>query len=148
MKRLVLCMLLLACGDDPKRPRPEGEISAGPVAGGRGGVPEGGVPGVDSGVRSDAGTCTDLTNSGSLIAEVATADPAPTASGGDAPAGTYELTGVNLHESLSGVPGPTGASYQITLRIQGTGFERVLRFQDATGPGYEIRATGTIAVTS
>lgn len=132
-----------ACSDDPTRPA---VLTDGPArpgvagGGGDGGSSEAG-PTTDAG---DGGTCTDLENTGFVVDESVVNDELPAGTGGAIADGTYDITGVRLHQGVAALPGPTGSSYQGSIRVTGATYERVLVFKSSAGAGSEVRSTGTL----
>lgn len=134
-----------ACSDDPKRPAVLTDGPARPGIGAGGGTDDGGSseagPTTDAG---DGGTCTDLENTGFVVDESVVNDDLPAGTGGTVADGTYDITGVRLHQGAGALPGPTGNSYQGSIRVTGASYERVVVFKSSAGAGSEIRSTGTL----
>jgi hypothetical protein len=135
-----------ACGDDPKRPAPgiEGRYQPGNAAAGGGGSTDGGV--ADASDGGDAGACTNLSNTGTVVDLNAVNDDLPPGTGGTVLDGTYDIVEARLYQGLAGVPGLTGTTYQGSIRITGPTFERVVIVRTAAGPS-ETRSTGTFAAS-
>ena len=135
-----------ACGDDPKRPAVTGDGTVQPGTGGAGaggGAGEGGV--ADGGIADagDGGACTDLANTGAIINQNAVNDEVPSGTGGVVTDGTYDLTDAVVYQGAGGLPGPTGNSFQGSIRITGDAYERVMVFRSSAGAASEIRSRGT-----
>jgi hypothetical protein len=93
------------------------------------------------------GTCTDLSTAGTnVVAENAVADTLAPGTGGNITDGTYNLIQVTLYQGTGG-GGPTGNTFQGTIRITGTTFERVLVEQATGGTPVESRVSGTITTS-
>lgn len=139
-----------ACKEDEPRPpvaedtsQPPGLGKGGGGAGADGGaLVEGGAVTDDSG---DAGTCTDLVLTGAANDQTAVSGEPPNGTGGVILDGTYDITAAQVYVGISGVPGLTGASYQGTIRVLGTSYERALVTKTSGGATTENRVRGTIA---
>ena len=136
-----------ACGDDPKRPpvtEDLGSSGGGPVGSGGGGGPRDGGGGEDAGLDGNAVEgCTDLTPTGPIIDQNAVNDDPPAGTGGAIVDGTYDITDARINQGAVGLPGPTGSSYQGSIRFTGTTFERVVIFRSSAGAFAETRTSGT-----
>lgn len=140
--------VLAACAEEePRPPLLSGGGGGGNIGGGSSGpTRDGSADAADA--SGDAGTCTELVNSGILVDQLAvTGDPLP-GSGGAITDGTYELNDARVYVGAGGLPGSTGATYQSTLRVAGTSFERVTRFVGAGGIPAETRSVGTLAIAA
>lgn len=137
------------CKDDPVRPPVLSEGADGPSAAGGGGSRDGGATedGGDVPDDLDAGSCTDLENVATAVDQNAVTGDLPAGIGGTVADGVYTLVEARTYLGLSGVPGPTGITYQTTIRVTGTLFERVLRFESSGGTSSEIRSSGTFTQT-
>jgi hypothetical protein len=138
----------VACKDDPKRPPVESEGPAYPSGsvGGGSSRDAAALPVTDGG-DPDAGECTDLENTGSVVDQTAVIDDTvPLGTGGTILDGTYNLTSAQIFEPTGSTPGPTNATYAGSLRITGSTFERVIvtATSTSTQAGLENRVTGTI----
>jgi hypothetical protein len=139
----VPALVLAACGDDnPKRP-PIGQSDPRPVTpAGGGGTAVNDAGSTDSG---DAGVCTDLAVGGAQIPQqIVTGDP-PAGTSGPLVAGIYNITDATLYGGASTPPGPSGNSYQGSIRITGTTFERHMIYRTAGGAIVETAVKGTIS---
>lgn len=132
-----------ACSDDPKRPAVLADETAPPRTSGSIGGGDGGSKPGPTADDPDGGACTDLENTGPLVDESVVNEELPAGAGGEIADGTYDITDVRLHQGLSALPGPTGASYQGSIRVTGTTYERVVVFKSSTGAGSEVRSAGT-----
>jgi hypothetical protein len=140
------CLALFgtACEEDPKRPPVLGDGPAQPGSSVGGGGGEGGVlPRGDAGDAGDGGSCTDLPNTGTEVPQNAVVDDVTPGSGGTIVEGTYNLTEARLLQGPSALPGPTGYSFQASIRITGQLYERVLVVKSSGGATSETRSTGT-----
>ena len=139
-----------ACKEDEPRPPVAANEPASPgvgASGGGGGTRDASI--ADGGAdAADGGACTDLAVGGGLIDQLAVNDDPPRGSGGTIVDGVYDLTDVRVYQGAAGLPGPTGTSYQGSIRITGTTFERVLVFQTSAGPSTEIRSSGTFTANA
>jgi hypothetical protein len=141
--------LAAACKEDEPRPPVAADDlppQPGIGKGGGGGAADGGVQpegGRDAGDSGDAGTCTDLPNTGAAIDQTAVSGDPPAGTGGTISDGIYDLTDARVYQGISGVPGLTGASYQGTIRLTGQSYERVLVFKSSGGAIAESRVSGS-----
>lgn len=135
--------LAAACSDDPpSRPPVTEDGTPSGSAGSGGGAPA--TPG--DGGSSDAGACTDLAATGAQIAQqVTNIDGPPLGAGGTVVDGTYDVTDSTFYGGALALPGPSGASYQGSIRITGPKFERHLVFRNTAGAVIENVVRGTIA---
>lgn len=151
-KALVLAVAALfggACGEAPKRP----SIAAdGPAPPGLGGVLGGGAP-IDGGVEDasyggDAGfMCTSLAPDSGIVDQNAVSEDPPAGMGGTIIDGVYDLTDARLHQGAFGLPGPTGSSYQGSIRVEGLSFERVIVLRSSAGAASEVRSSGNLSTS-
>lgn len=137
-----------ACDDDPQRP-PLSSSSGGPISPGAGGGGGGGTPGrTDAGVDAGNG-CTDLPITGvQILQQIVVGEPQP-GTGGALVDGTYDIVDATLYSSVgSAVPGPSGASYQGSMRITNGTFERHVILTTTSGIPVESAVSGTIDLTA
>lgn len=144
----LLACAAIACSDPPVRPPPAGDATESPGMGGAGG---GGAAASDGGADAGGGdggaeACTDLPKTGAVIDQNAYALDLPPGIGGDVEDGTYELTDAAVYVGAAGLPGPTGAAYQGTLRVTGQRFERVLVLSSAGGASAETASSGALTL--
>lgn len=134
-----------ACSDDPKRPAVLTDGPARPGMGSGGGTGTGDGGSSEAGTTAgDGGTCTDLENTGFVVDENVVNDYLPAGTGGTIADGTYDIAQVRLHQGAGALPGPTGNSYQGSIRVTGATYERVVVFKSSAGAGSEVRSTGTL----
>jgi|GEM_PF-1726292 len=137
-----------ACGDDPKRPPvaadpgSPGGSAVGGGSGGGGGSRDGGSGDAGLDVNVIEG-CTELDPTGPIIDQNAVNDDPPAGTGGTIVDGTYDITDARINQGSVGLPGPTGSSYQGSIRFTGTTFERVVIFRSSAGAFAETRTSGT-----
>lgn len=139
--------LLASCSDPPNRPPTSTDATGRPgIVGGGGsdGGSSGSLP-TDGGADSstDAGACTALANQGGVVDLTAVADTLPAGTGGTIEDGTYVLTDAKIYVGNTGQPGLTNATYQITLTLSGSNFERALVYKNASGVTTEQKSKGT-----
>lgn len=139
-----ICAALVgvACKDDPNRPPASTEGSSSPPVGGGGSVTNPSDAG-RSDDAGDAGSCAALSNTGTPVDQNSFVEDLPAGTGGTLVDGTYDLIAAELYET-QGVPGLTGTSYQGSIRITGTTFERVLVVRGSNNTATELDVTGTI----
>lgn len=135
---LVATVVAPGCKDDDSRPPVANDIGNSPTGGGGGGgggAGDGGngadSGGLDSG--SDAGACNALPNDGNVVDQNRVVGEPPTGTGGTIADGTYELTGAEVYVGASGVPGPSGVTYQGVLRLANGKLERVTTMTPSQG---------------
>lgn len=137
-------LLGVACKDDPTRPPASTEGSSSPPVGGGGSVASpSDAGGTNDGDGGDAGSCTTLSNTGTPVDQNAFVDDLPPGTGGTLADGTYDLVQAELY-GTQGVPGLTNTTYQGSIRITGSTFERVLLVRSSNNAITELDATGTI----
>lgn len=129
-----------ACADDPRRP----PVTNDAVGGNSGGATVDAGAARDGAVDGDAAaSCTELEATGSIIDQNAVNIDQNAGTGGVIADGTYDLTSASLHVGAAGLPGPTGSSYQGSIRFDGGSFERVIVFRSSAGASTETRTSGT-----
>jgi hypothetical protein len=133
-----------ACEDEPTRPPVASDVRPNLGAGGGSSPGDGGVGAGDAG---DAGSCTDLPNTGAEVPQNAVIDDLATGTGGTVADGIYDLAEARILQGSSGLPGPTGFSYQGSIRLTGQAYERVLILKTSGGASSETRSSGTFVPT-
>lgn len=147
---IAAALLGSACSEEPKRPPVTTDGTGTPDLGGvGGGGGDGGGGDGGLGDGGDAGTgCTELAPTGGVINQNAVNDDPPAGTGGTIEDGVYDITDALVYVGAAGLPGPTGSSFQGSIRITGTTFERVIVFRSSAGASTETRSSGTLATTN
>lgn len=136
--------LVAACGDEPTRPLVT-ESPGRPAIGAGGASGSGGA--LDAGAdASDAGECTSLPLTGGTIPQQTATGEVPVGTGGSIANGTYDITEAVIYGGAAALPGPSGASYQGSIRITDQTFERHVLFKSAGGAVVESSSKGTLNV--
>jgi hypothetical protein len=118
--------LVGACADPEKKPAPAEPGTSTGGGGGGGGGSEGGTAtegGFDAG---EAGVCTDLVNTGTLVDRTGVNGDPPVSTGGTVVDGTYDLFAYSVYVGTAGAAGPTGITAKSTIRITAGKIDQIL----------------------
>ena len=131
MARWLACGMLAfgivaACTEPTDRPATAVVSGMPPQAsgGGGGGSGDGGSGTGEGG--ADAGACTDLAITGTLVDRTGVQGDPPTALGGTVVDGDYDLSAYSVYVGVGGVAGPTGITARATIRISGGTIDEVI----------------------
>ncbi|MCW5834478.1 MAG: hypothetical protein KIS78_18905 [Labilithrix sp.] len=130
-----------ACKDEPARPAVLADAPAQPSRGGGSSASDGAAEEEDD--AGDAGSCTSLENTGFEVEELAVNDDLPPGTGGTIADGVYDISTVRVYQGAAGLPGPTGNTYQGSIRVTDQLYERVVTLRSSAGAGAETRSSGT-----
>lgn len=136
---VVVLLVAAGCSDPPAKPGPA-VVTGPPVVTGGGGGGDGGSSADGGDASTDAGVCTDLPNTGTLVDRTGVQGDPPTANGGTVADGTYDLSAYTVYVGASGVAGPTGITAKGTIRIGAGKIDQVL---ELGGTGKTPTATAT-----
>jgi hypothetical protein len=127
------------CSDPAPKPAPAVVTGMPPVTSGggvEGGAGDGGAG--DGGV--DAGSCTDLPLTGTLVDRTGVLGDPPTSTGGTIVDGDYDLTVYSVFVGAGGVSGPTGITAKASIRLASGKIDEVL---ELGGTGKTVTTTAT-----